>query len=139
MTLSLANFPISGPKLNPTREDYALEAAYLRAEGAALWQRHGWQVAEVLRARLSVRQCGSEAWLVPHHRREGSSSVSEDARAEMAEGYRDGSDLDAPAPGPNRSEAYRHGFANARDDRASKPRATAQWLREEAARILSTP
>ena len=40
----------------------------------------------------------------------------EDPIVEMVDGYRDGADLDCPDPGPNRGEAYRHGFANGRDD-----------------------
>lgn len=34
--LTIASFPISGPKTDPTPEDYALEAALLRQEGAAV-------------------------------------------------------------------------------------------------------
>lgn len=33
---------------------------------------------------------------------------------DMVDGYRDAGDPDAPDPGPNRSESYRHGFANRR-------------------------
>ena len=60
-----------------------------------------------------------------------------DPIVEMTEGYRDGSDPDCPDPGPNRSEAYRHGFANRRDDLRSEPRASAAWLRTEAERLLN--
>ena len=42
----------------------------------------------------------------------------------MVEGYRDGSDPSAPEPSTNRSHSYRHGFANSRDDRSGKPRAS---------------
>lgn len=48
---------------------------------------------------------------------------------EMIEGYRDGRDADCPEPSANRSDSYRHGFANGRDDRAGAPRAPASILR----------
>jgi len=48
---------------------------------------------------------------------------------EMVEGYRDGRDPDSPEPSANRSESYRHGFLNGRDDHASSPRAPASLLR----------
>jgi len=35
---------------------------------------------------------------------------------QMLEGYLDGLDRDAPEPSRNRTESYRHGFANGRDD-----------------------
>ncbi len=62
---------------------------------------------------------------------------ADDPIVEMVDGYRDGADLDCPDPGPNRGEAYRHGFANGRDDRRGAPRASTAWLRAEADRILS--
>ena len=40
---------------------------------------------------------------------------------EMAEGYRDGYDLDSPEPSANRTASYRHGFECGRSDRAGKP------------------
>lgn len=46
------------------------------------------------------------------------------ANDEMVKGYMDGFDLSSPEPSANRSRSYRHGFANGRDDRASKPRDT---------------
>lgn len=46
------------------------------------------------------------------------------ANDEMVEGFRDGYDMTAPEPSANRSHSYRHGFANGRDDRAGKPRAS---------------
>ena len=46
------------------------------------------------------------------------------ANAEMVEGYMDGLDPNCPCPLGNRSHSYRHGFANGRDDRAQKPRAS---------------
>ncbi len=46
------------------------------------------------------------------------------ANADMVQGYRDGFDLSSPEPSENRSHSYRHGFANGRDDRARKPRAS---------------
>ncbi len=51
---------------------------------------------------------------------------------EMREGYRDGFNLDNPEPSLNRSASYRHGFANGRDDRRLRPRATAAELRKMA-------
>lgn len=56
---------------------------------------------------------------------------------EMTQGYVDGLDLSSPEPSSNRSAAYRHGFANGRDDRNHRPRASAAELRimaEEAER-----
>lgn len=50
----------------------------------------------------------------------------------MIAGYRDGRDPDSPEPSVNRSAAYRHGFANGRDDARQKARAPAQDLRERA-------
>ena len=47
------------------------------------------------------------------------------ANDEMVQGYCDGLDLSSPAPSDNRSHSYRHGFANGRDDRSGKPRASA--------------
>jgi hypothetical protein len=46
------------------------------------------------------------------------------ANDEMVDGYRDGFDLSSPEPSANRSHSYRHGFANGRDDRAGRPRAS---------------
>ncbi len=43
---------------------------------------------------------------------------------DMVEGYKDGLDLSSPEPSGNRSHCYRHGFANGRDDRRGKPRAS---------------
>lgn len=53
---------------------------------------------------------------------------------EVVEGYMDGrkSDLDELPEGSNRSESYKHGWRNGRDDRMQKPRASAATLREEA-------
>lgn len=50
-------------------------------------------------------------------------------------GYRDGSNPENPTPGVNRSDACRHGFANARDDLPGRPRATAVELRTRANEI----
>lgn len=50
------------------------------------------------------------------------------ANAEMVQGYMDGFDLSSPEPSANRSRSYRHGFANGRDDRAHKPRASYEEL-----------
>lgn len=46
----------------------------------------------------------------------------EPANADMIEGYQDGFNLDAPEPSANRSESYKHGFANGRADKAGKGR-----------------
>lgn len=54
------------------------------------------------------------------------------ANADMVQGYMDGLDLDAPEPNANRSASYRHGFANGRDDRRGKPRASFAELRDAA-------
>jgi len=35
---------------------------------------------------------------------------------DVFQGYQDGRDLYSLPPGPNRSDAYRHGFRNGRDD-----------------------
>jgi hypothetical protein len=58
--------------------------------------------------------------------------------ADMIDGYLDGfeDDRDDYPSQSNRSEAYRHGWLNGRDDRLGKPRASAQMLRDEAARII---
>ena len=60
-----------------------------------------------------------------------------DANADMMQGFLDGYDLSAPEPSENRSRSYRHGFANGRDDRAGKPRACADTLREQADRAMT--
>lgn len=44
------------------------------------------------------------------------------AEKEMFDGYLDGFDLVAPEPSANRSNSYRHGFANGRADRTGVPR-----------------
>jgi hypothetical protein len=48
---------------------------------------------------------------------------------EMVEGYRDGRNPDNPEPSQNRSNSYKHGIANGRDDYARAPRTTAEMLR----------
>lgn len=52
---------------------------------------------------------------------------------EVLAGYSDGFDLDNPAPSANRSASYRHGFANGRDDRRGRARASARVLRVQLA------
>lgn len=54
------------------------------------------------------------------------------ANDEMLDGYRDGLDPSSPEPSANRSDSYRHGFANGRDDLARRPRAAAADLRRDA-------
>lgn len=54
------------------------------------------------------------------------------AEDEMVKGYYDGLDLSQPKPSGNRSRSYQHGFTNGRDDRAHKPRASAEILRLDA-------
>jgi hypothetical protein len=44
------------------------------------------------------------------------------ANDEMVQGYMDGFDLDTPEPSANRSESYRHGFANGRADKTGRSR-----------------
>jgi len=61
-----------------------------------------------------------------------------EGEAEMVEGYLVGfsaTEDDLPA-GCNRSEAYKHGWRNGRDDRNHYPRATADQLRRTAGAIL---
>lgn len=60
-----------------------------------------------------------------------------DGEKEMTQGYLDGFDGSSPDPGLNRGRAYKHGFANGRDDLSGHPRSTAQVLRDEADRILA--
>ncbi|MDX3965532.1 MAG: hypothetical protein QHD01_02895 [Bradyrhizobium sp.] len=47
----------------------------------------------------------------------------------MVEGYMDGFKADSPEPSTNRSQSYRHGFSNGRDDLKLSPRLPAQVLR----------
>ena len=56
---------------------------------------------------------------------------------EMVEGYLDGraSELMELPEGNNRSESYRHGWKNGRDDRLQRPRASAVELRSAASDI----
>lgn len=44
------------------------------------------------------------------------------ANDEMVEGYLDGFNPENPQPSENRSESYRHGFANGRADKMGKSR-----------------
>jgi hypothetical protein len=57
------------------------------------------------------------------------------ANDDMVEGYRDGFDLSAPEPSANRSESYRHGFANGRADKTGIPRTTLSLDRATARRL----
>jgi hypothetical protein len=54
------------------------------------------------------------------------------ANQDMIDGYMDGWDLDNPEPSANRSRSYRHGFANARDDKRGQPRASFQEIGRQA-------
>jgi hypothetical protein len=54
--------------------------------------------------------------------------VGKPANDEMVQGYMDGLDVENPEPSANRSASYRHGFANGRDDRKGKPRASFKAL-----------
>ena len=56
-----------------------------------------------------------------------------EAWQEMRAGYADGLDENSPQPSDNRSDSYKHGWMNGRDDLAGEPRANAQELREAAA------
>lgn len=58
------------------------------------------------------------------------------AEDEMVLGFLEGYDINEPEPGPNRSKAYRHGFANGRDDILNSPRADATTLQRVAEEIL---
>lgn len=60
------------------------------------------------------------------------------ANDEMIEGYRDGNDPDSPEPSANRSESYRHGFANGRDDLHGRPRLPADALRYMAGKAIAS-
>lgn len=57
--------------------------------------------------------------------------------SEIVEGYMDGfkSDANELPSLTNRSDSYKHGWRNGRDDRLGKPRAAASTLRDEAAEI----
>jgi hypothetical protein len=44
------------------------------------------------------------------------------ANDEMVQGYLDGFDLNAPMPSANRSDSYKHGFANGRADKTGLSR-----------------
>lgn len=50
---------------------------------------------------------------------------------DMLEGYNDGRNPDSPEPSANRSDSYRHGFQNGRDDLRNQPRAGARELRRQ--------
>jgi len=54
------------------------------------------------------------------------------AELDMLEGYRDGYEdhRDALPEQSNRTEAYRHGWLNGRDDRLRAPRAAAAVIRQ---------
>ena len=56
---------------------------------------------------------------------------------EMCDGYRDGFDHDSIEPGENRSDAYKHGFLNGRDDRRGKSRKAAALIMLDANEILA--
>jgi hypothetical protein len=58
---------------------------------------------------------------------------------EVVEGYFDGrkSDLDDLPKGSNRSDGYKHGWRNGRDDRKGSPRSSADVLRQEASDIAA--
>ncbi|WP_334147851.1 hypothetical protein [Hyphomicrobium sp.] len=65
----------------------------------------------------------------------GSKTMTND---EIIEGYRDGyaDDRDElPASLANRSESYRHGWLNGRDDRLGRPRASAEAIRQRAREV----
>jgi hypothetical protein len=58
----------------------------------------------------------------------------------MMDGYMDGLDISSPEPSGNRSQSYRHGFANGRYDRTGgKPERTftVAQLRERAANCIA--
>ena len=49
--------------------------------------------------------------------------TGDEAMDDMVAGYRDGLDLTSPEPSGNRSNSYRHGWLNGRDDKNNSPRA----------------
>jgi hypothetical protein len=60
------------------------------------------------------------------------------ANDEMVQGYLDGFDLNAPEPSSNRSDSYRHGFANGRADQIGLSRDySADALRQMADDAMS--
>lgn len=65
-------------------------------------------------------------------RRRKKKVMEQEANEDMIEGYRDGMNLENPEPSANRSESYRHGFANARADREHRARATPAELHRMA-------
>lgn len=48
--------------------------------------------------------------------------IGRPANDDMVQGYMDGFDMNNPEPSTNRSESYRHGFANGRADKTGKSR-----------------
>ena len=62
----------------------------------------------------------------------------DDVQRELLHGYMDGFDKDAIEPNDNRTEAYRFGWLNGRDDRIGEPRDTAKNLREELQSIFDS-
>ena len=54
-----------------------------------------------------------------------------EAMLEMLDGYLDGLKPDSPEASGNRSQSYRHGFSNGRDDWRRFPRAPAGVLRDQ--------
>lgn len=58
---------------------------------------------------------------------------------DMIEGYFDGkkSEFEELPNGSNRSDSYKHGWRNGRDDRMGRPRESAESLRHEAAEIAA--
>lgn len=57
---------------------------------------------------------------------------------DLTEGYFDGraSDLNELPEGSNRSESYKAGWKNGRDDRLLKPRASAEEIRTEVEEVV---
>ena len=60
-----------------------------------------------------------------------------DGDDDTLDGYMEGlrSDLDELPQGSNRSEMWKHGWRNGRDDRMSRPRASAREIRRMTADI----
>lgn len=54
---------------------------------------------------------------------------------EFSDGYRDGYNLDHPAPGANRTDAYKHSFEIARREANHEPPIPAHISRRKAAEI----
>jgi hypothetical protein len=71
----------------------------------------------------------------------GGSIVSSDdmINSEMTDGYRDGLDPDSPEPSANRTQSYRYGFLNGRDDLRHAPRVLGESMAPRRLSRLGQP